>query len=269
MKPGLVSNCWKTLLEQGSPIRDLVKQGRDQGYLVIELRQGCLGDAETAALLARPEQLSILAQECQGVIFDYAMTFPFLCPDADYRNESLGRGLEAALATGGQSGPHLRIVDVTTAGTAETVKPNLESLVSFSASCLEQGVQLSLEHSRQPWKLFYDTVCQLRRELGHADFPAICFDPANFSLVGEQELSLGLLESLRLKEISMVHLKQFQKGLFLETLDSGAVDWGQHRAVLEDRGYDGPLYLEIMPSESIWQRLKESLEFWERCSPSI
>jgi sugar phosphate isomerase/epimerase len=266
MNPGLVTNCWQTLIEQGATIADLVKQARDRGYPVIELRQGCLGTAETTSLLARPDRLAQLARDCPEVDFDYAMSFPFLSLDADYQQEALVLGQEAALATAGRFVPHLRIVDVTTTGTLQEIAPNVDSLIDLAGTCRQKGIRLSLEHARQPWRLFYDTVCQVREALDESLHPAICFDPANFSLADEQELSAGLLGSLELSEISMVHIKQFRDGRFLERLEAGAVDWRQHRALLQERGYEGPLHLEITASEEIWQCLEESLQYWDACS---
>ena len=266
MKPGIVTNCWKALLDQGTAIGDLVRKGRDKGFPVIELRQGCLGTAETDSVLARPDQLAELAAECPGIDFDYAMAFPFLSAEANFQEPALSLGQQAALATAGQFAPHLRIVDVTTTGPAQENTPNLDALIELAGSCQQLGVKLSLEHSRQPWDLFYGAVSQVRQALQEDNYPAICFDPANFSLAGEQHMSASLLGSLRLSEISMVHIKQFRDGQFLESLEAGAVDWQQHRSLLEDRGYDGPLHLEITSSADIWQRLDESLRYWEDCS---
>jgi sugar phosphate isomerase/epimerase len=64
----------------------------------------------------------------------------------------------------------------------------------------------------------------------------------------------------------MVHIKQFRDGRFLERLEAGAVDWRQHRALLQERGYEGPLHLEITASAEIWQCLEESLQYWDACS---
>ncbi len=266
MKPGIVTNCWRTLLEQGHAIGDLVRQGRDLGYPVIELRQGSLGTAETDSQLARPDQLALLANESPDIDFDYAMAFPFMSREADYQHETLSVGQEAALATAGRYGAHLRIVDVTTTGRSTELSPDTLSLIELAADCQQKRVRLSLEHSRQPWSLFYETVCQVREALGDPLFPAICFDPANFSLAGEQDLSAGLLESLKLSEISMVHIKQFRDGRFLESLEAGTVDWHQHRTLLQRRGYEGPLHLEITASEAIWECLEESLRYWEACA---
>jgi sugar phosphate isomerase/epimerase len=266
MKPGVVTNCWKALLDQGAAIGDLVRKARDMDFPVIELRQGCLGTAETDSMLARPDQLAELAEECPKVDFDYAMSFPFLSEEANFQDPALLLGQQAALATAGQFSSHLRIVDVTTTGPAQENSPNLDGLIQLANNCQQQGMRLSLEHSRQPWDLFYGTVSQVRQALQEDNYPTICFDPANFSLAGEQHLSASLLGSLDLSEISMVHIKQFRDGRFLESLEAGAVDWRQHRSLLEDRGYEGPLHLEISSSTDIWQRLDESLSYWEDCS---
>ena len=266
IQPGIVTNCWQTLLEQGHPIGDLVRHGRDLGCPVIELRQGSLGTAETDAQLARPDQLALLAEDAPDIDFDYAMAFPFMSREADYQHEALSLGQQAALATAGRHGAHLRIVDVTTTAHSPDLSPNALSLLGLATDCREKGIRLSLEHARQPWNLFYETVSQVRQALDSPLFPAICFDPANFSLVGEQDLSAGLLESLDLSEISMVHIKQFRDGRFLESLQPGAVDWHQHRTLLQQRGYEGPLHLEITASEAIWECLEESLRYWDACT---
>ena len=48
MQVGLVSNCWKTQLEQGQDLVELLDRAGERGLRAIELRQGCLGRFETA-----------------------------------------------------------------------------------------------------------------------------------------------------------------------------------------------------------------------------
>lgn len=262
MKTGLVTNCWQKLLESGEPLPDLVSQAADRGYQAIELRQGSLGKCETAAGVAIAAELAQLSKPHDGIEFDYAMAFPFLSSTADYQSPALAQGLEAALATAGQTGAHMRLVDIETSGVTINDLPAVSPLVEFAGHCQDRGIRLSLEHSRQPWDMFWAMVSQARSQLGTQARPCICFDPANFCLVNEQSLPLELLARLSLEEISMVHLKQYSAGKFLDVLSDGEVDWTGHYRILQERSYNGPIHLEIMATTMIWQQLEASWSYW-------
>ena len=45
---GIVSNCWKIQLDRGQTLDVLIEQAVRQGLRAVELRQGCLGEYESA-----------------------------------------------------------------------------------------------------------------------------------------------------------------------------------------------------------------------------
>ena len=47
MIDGIVSNCFRTQLDSGTALEDLLGEASRRGYRAIELRQGCLGEFET------------------------------------------------------------------------------------------------------------------------------------------------------------------------------------------------------------------------------
>lgn len=250
------------LLANGASLEQLLGRAAECGYEAIELRQGSLAEGENDQGVATPAVLAKLASRHPQIEFDYAMAFPFMSERADYRCATLATGVEAALATGGQTGPHLRLVDIETSTESEASIVGVEQLSAFAIRCREQGVRLSLEHSRQPWAHFSSVLSAVRARLNSEHFPSLCLDPANFCILSEQHLSLELLRVLPLESVSMVHLKQWGSGSVLPELLKGDVCWQELHDRLRSRAYTGPLHMEIAPTAEVWERLEASWRYW-------
>src|SRR6476620_5966830 len=99
---GIVSNCWRLQLAERVPLELLVEKAQREGYRAIELRQGCLGEFETAGdHLPIAECLANLPSKFPHIQFNIAIAFPFFNP---FECDALlfAAGLDAAVALAGK-----------------------------------------------------------------------------------------------------------------------------------------------------------------------
>lgn len=202
---GVVSNCFSYQLEHGISLHEILKRLMDEGFEAIELRQTCLGECESKDHLADVTAIGNLCAGTTCFTFDYAMSYPFLSADHDHDHDlHLNAGIDAAIACGG----HMRLVDLST--TSEELEASLDdtatNLRELIGRVTDRGIRLSIEHSRQTWRQFW-TVCERLKALGAESLYEFCFDPANFCMADMPETWREEFVSLRLDQISMIHLK--------------------------------------------------------------
>lgn len=271
---GLVSNCWKTQLDAGESLPELIRQATSCGFRFIELRQGCLGEFEDRETrLPLVESLASLAAEFPDVTFDLAVELPVFSEPVDPDAPAVAVLLEAARAlAGSQKSAHLRIVDLVSeyvpSGTADDSFESIEFTqhdVMNSLAALQNRLPLgvvSLEHSFQPWNGFcrlFEAACR-----GPAGGPSVaslrlCYDPCNLWLSGDGARMDSVVGTLDVDWLSMVHLKQRVDGTVSSRLERGDVDWEQQLLALNRAGYAGPLLLETAPAGNVWNCLEDSV----------
>lgn len=264
MRIGIVSNCWKVQLDEGTGLDDLVEEAWDRGYGAIELRQGCVGRFERGAdFLPDATALSVLPQRVPDVQFDVAIAVPFLSPGLSPDDPLLRTGLKAADAVSGGFRPHLRLVDTFTASPPDASADQLaQALVPWADYLTDRGGWLSLEHARQPWQLFRGVFDRLRDLLGpNGNHVRLCYDPVNLLFASDRPRPEQVTESLHAADLSMVHLKQAVGSEILSQVTDGAIDWSMQLGLLRTAGFQGPFLFEIAPDRNIWSNLDASWQY--------
>lgn len=266
---GLVSNCWRTQLDSGTPLDDLIAEASRRGYRAIELRQGSLGDYESGApCLPDACALSELPNRFPGLRFNIAIDVPFLHPEMTPGDCVFSAGKRAAQAVAGEWPPHLRLVDLTTsAPELETTGPERagETIVRLAESLRAIGGILSVENSRQRWNSFRAAFDLAHRQLG-ADLSRLrlCYDPANLLFPDDAVDPTEVTASLVPDELSMVHFKQRKDGRSYPAVCDGDIDWPSQMAALKTMHYAGPGLFEIGPHRRIWEYLAGSVNYLRR-----
>ncbi|MHC4879033.1 MAG: sugar phosphate isomerase/epimerase family protein [Planctomycetota bacterium] len=257
---GVVTNCWQHQLADGQPLEDLIARAiNDFGFQYFELRQGSLGAFEDSDRVPQASLLRNLAHRFPQAHFDLAVELPVFSAPFDRDDVRLKQSVDAAGFCA-----HLRVVDLMALhqpslsdNWLEMVATNLGGL----ASDLQGGV-LSVEHSCQPWSLFWPAIERVRQESGSN--VRLCFDPTNLWLTDDGADAVQITDQVPVESLSMVHLKQRSGSTPLTSFASGDVDWPPLLTSLLDRSYDGPFLFEIAPSESVWSELTASVDYLEK-----
>jgi sugar phosphate isomerase/epimerase len=269
MKLGIVSNCWKVLLDGGTPLEELIARGCELGYRVIELRQGALGAFEDARGRPLPELLSQLPRQFDDVQFNLAVEMPFLDPAATVDPVRWDEAFTGAQALSGRFPPHLRLVDLTTGPDRfeEIAAEDLAASLILGAEALaEANGCLSVEHAREPWKLLHGALSHARRSRPDlAPHLKLCYDPVNLLMTADAPDPTAVTQSLTADELSMVHFKQRRSGTPLPTVAEGEIDWTAQAAAIRSLDYSGPGLFEIAPHEDVWNHLEESRRYLVGC----
>ncbi len=266
MIPGIVTNCFQRQLDDGGLLRDLIAEAAQRGFRAIELRQGSLGEYESADRFPDAARLAELPERFPGVRFDYAMEFPFLKPALSVSDglhtPILSAGKWAANAVAGEAPPHLRLVDLTTKAADLRGIPATKSaqqLGRLVEAMTEIDGILSVENGPQPWESFRRVFDLLQEDSGaDAHRLMLCFDPVNLLFCEDQPNPTDVTRSLPANAIAMVHFKQRRDGQPLTTVCDGELDWPSQAAALQQIGFSGPGLFEIAPSDSVWDALTES-----------
>ncbi len=261
---GLVSNCWKTQLDAGVNLDSLITEAEQRGLSVIELRQTCLGTYEEGpSFLPNAVRLADLSQRFPSIQFNIALSFPCLSGNLSPDDPLFVAGINAAVALGGPHEPHLRLVDLQTQPdqcTAESVERAASCLSELTHSLMKVGGILSIEHARQPWTWFRSIMLAARARLGkNADQLRLCFDPCNLLLTEPVQEVTGVVASVELSELSMIHLKQRRDGQIQPDFTDGDLDWPGLINLLATRGYNGPILFEIAPHADVWLHLNDAV----------
>lgn len=262
MIPGIVTNCFQHQLNAGMSLRELISESAGRGYQAIELRQGSLGEYESADRFPDAVRLAELPERFPGVRFDYAMEYPFLSADNDPHTPILSAGKWAADAVAGESPPHLRLVDLkTTAADLASSKATeiAQRLAHLVESMTEVDGVLSIENGPHPWEPFRRVFALLQENAGpDAHRLMLCYDPVNLLFCDDRPNPADVTASLNAASVSMVHFKQRKDNQPLSFVGDGEVDWQAQSTSLQDIHYAGPGLFEIAPSENVWDALAAS-----------
>lgn len=268
---GIVSNCWKVQLDNGTSLETLVEQAVDEGFRAVELRQGCLGEYESIVMPDGSadndcERFTALSQRFRGVSFNLAVSLP--CFGGHLRGDDprFRAAFAAAHALAPSRSPHLRLVDTQTRTprlSADAISEAGKVIADMTNTLVNAGGQLSVEHAYQCWDDFWSAMQQARRHLGSSALQLrCCFDPCNL-LLTEPPASIGsIVDSVVPDDVSMIHLKQRREGQIQPDVARGDLDWPQLLQSLQRRGHRGPWLFEVAPDVAIWQNLRRSANYF-------
>lgn len=261
---GLVSNCWKVQLDFGSSLDSLIAEAVTRGLAVIELRQGSLGEYEAGPnSVPHADRLTELVRRFPNVWFNVALSLPCLGGELT-REDSLflaGRSSAVTLANGRP--PHLRLVDLQTQPD-QCLESSIDSaarrLAELTEAMIDVAGILSIEHSRQPWPWFDSVMNAARRRLGErSPWLRLCFDPCNLLLTEQADEVSHIVEAVRPKDVSMIHVKQRRNGQVQADVGDGDLDWPRLLETLRRRGHAGPVLFEVAPHVDVWTNLKDGI----------
>lgn len=261
---GVVSNCWRVQLENGTLLGTLVAEAVQRNLTVVELRQGSLGEFESSpSNVPDAGRLAILAHDFPEVLFNIAIAGPYLSGSVSRSDELFLAGRAAAMVLANGHLPHLRLVDLQTQP-EQCSESSVESaacrLVELTDSMAEVGGILSVEHARQPWLWFDSVMTEARQRLGeHSSRLRLCFDPCNLLLTERAEDVSGIVEAVEPKDVSMIHVKQRSHGNVQPIVGDGDLDWPELLVALRRRGHTAPVLFEVAPHEEIWRNLDHAV----------
>ena len=261
MRFGLVSNCFRCLLDADHSLEDLIAHAANVGYRVIELRQGFMGRFESNdTLFPNAEALAELPIRFPEMHFNIAINIPFLSGRVTATDPLFVRAKQAAVAIAGRCGPHLRLVDTDTTDEqvphGNDVAERLSELVY--AMRRVDGV-LSVEHAMQSWTLFESIFNAARDCLGEdRSCLKLCFDPCNLLMAKDGPDPIRVARGLSCDALAMVHIKQRHGGVVTEDVSHGELDWPTLFKCLHEIGFKEPYLFEVAPSMKLWSRLEQS-----------
>jgi sugar phosphate isomerase/epimerase len=271
MELGIVSNCWRTQLEAGTSLDDMIAEAARHRFVHIELRQGCLGGYEhdrdgqnfpdAGALLALPSRFPAMR-------FNLALAMPVLGGSVTPELPLFAAGLRAAVFLGGAGKAQLRLVDPETPAEALTEARQVEvaeRLAALAEAAAEAGAVLSVENSRQPWAALRAILNRGRARLGvRAGALGLCYDPCNLLSAADRPDAQAETGRLRADEITLFHYKQSRGDAPAPDVGPGDIDWPVQRDALRRIGYAGPRLFEIPAGDDIWDRLERSRDYLEK-----
>lgn len=256
---GIVSNCWRMQLDEGSRIESLIERAMQFGLRQFELRQGALGDCETVNRDPIPERLGSLAEHFPEAEFNIAVEMSVVTGTPSVNVDFQARCIAAAAALALPSvslKPHLRIVDLSgsTVATDDARSRALDEIVTMNETLREEccSAVLSLEHSIQPWPEFRVLFDESRSAVDLK----LCFDPCNLWLCDRNPPLREIVNSIPVEAISMLHVKQRDRdsNTILPGLDAGVVPWPEPVRQLEAAGYTGPILFETASCPDIFSQ---------------
>jgi sugar phosphate isomerase/epimerase len=271
MPVGVVSNCFKSQIDAGQPLGDLIGQASQRGFSVIELRQGCLGDCESEnELVPDPDRLQALVESCPGLQWDLALGYPCFDPTTSGDDPVFVAGCESiGRLSHGDQVPHLRLVDLSTDHATVDVADAAQTVGHLLERVREVGGMLSIEHARESWEWFSEVFARAREAAGdNGQWLKICFDPCNLLMAPGCPDPAQVTADLDPDAISMIHIKQRRDGRPWPAVAEGEVDWPEVISAIDQmgqgRGFHGPLLFEVAPSRDIWEFLDGSRVYLSR-----
>jgi sugar phosphate isomerase/epimerase len=265
---GAITNSWRNQLDEAD-LSDLIATAQDRGARHIELRQTCLGSAESGQDQDwRPNlrALAAIVVRFPELTFDLAVALPCITTAIDPQGGLYQSQLEAARLVGGGS-PHLRTVDPGTSDTpwesADDVAEAASRIVPLVREAARQGVIFSMENSGQPLRAMARLVSEARAQLTEEEgqFLGLCPDPTNQLRRHPDSQPLDELANLPADYIKIVHFKQARDGVAIGSVDDGDLDCLAMRRILEGKAYDGPAVMEIPPHDDVFENLAASFAY--------
>ncbi|MDA1014646.1 MAG: TIM barrel protein [Planctomycetota bacterium] len=264
MQCGLVSNCWRTSLDAGCSLEDLIAEAAERGYRAVELRQTCLGAFESGDdHRPRPELLAELPTQFPGMRFNIAVCVPFLDKAYSAVDAMFELGRLSAIAVAGEAPPHLRLVDLQTSDEQfKQIRATANVVCELAQSMQQVDGYLSVEHSMQSWRSFYAAFNAARELLrGDQQRLRLCYDPCNLLMSPDDPDPTEVTRGLSADELSMVHIKQRSGGRILKDVRDGNLNWAAQFDALAEIGFREPFLYEVAASDELWDRLDRSQEY--------
>ncbi|MEI8379796.1 MAG: TIM barrel protein [Planctomycetota bacterium] len=256
-------------MDAGESLLHLMDRARHAGFLAIELRQGSLGEFESYldGISFAPDSFSRLADRFPDLQLNLAVSLPLFGPEQADMDDAFQRALDAAVALGGGTKPHLRLVDTTTRAPRlddAAMERAARRLALMTRLVIDRGGDLAVEHAYQNWSSFNSVFQQSRRLLASDEHRLrCCFDPCNLLLTESVDAIIEIVRRIRADEVSMIHIKQRQHGTIKCEVGAGDLDWIQLLATLDKNQHAGPWLFEIAPSDQIWDCLERSIQYFE------
>ena len=266
---GAISNSWRNQLDAAAGLGDLIDAARRRGARHIELRQTCLGRAESGAGDAwRPNlpALSDIITRFPDLTFDLAVALPCITTAIDPDGDLYQSQLEAAILVGGNQ-PQLRTVDPSAPDTPwaapDDVAEPAARIAPLARAAARRGVIFSMENSGQPLRSMALLVQAARTHLDAADalYLGLCPDPANQLRRHPDSHPLDELANLPADYIKIVHFKQARNGAALDSVTDGDLDCRAMLRILQGKAYNGPAIMEIPPSDAVFDNLAASFAY--------
>ena len=265
---GAITNSWRNQLDDAD-LGDLIAEAQARGARHVELRQTCLGGAESGEGNAWRPNLETLAEvvvRFPALTFDLAVALPCITTDIDSQGGLYQSQLEAARLVGGGS-PHLRTVDPGASDkpweTAEDVAESAGRIVPLVREAARQGVIFSMENSGQPLRSMALLVQEARAQLTDEEgqYLGLCPDPTNQLRRHPDSHPLDELANLPTDYIKIVHFKQARDGVAIGSVDDGDLDCHAMRRILEGKAYAGPAVMEIPSADDVFDNLAASFAY--------
>jgi len=256
MKLGFTTAVFeKELQDKEITLQDIVEFAQQNRIEAIELREGCVEDYDGEALRQ-------LARRYRKIHFTYAIKNNCL----DERDEEKVRSaieLSASLS----EEPVLRLV-----ADGEIIKSEkrrytsqekgkiADKLKTYADIANRHGVMLGLENAREPIEDIKHIIDQVgSRSVG------VTFDPGNLTSIAiAREDPLKALESLKVSEIKLVHLKQTVNGEPQTHISDGDINIKELLDRLNSMGYRGIVCLEPKSAKGCRDSLKLSIEYMNK-----
>ena len=256
MKLGFTTAIFgKELEDKEATLQDIVDFAKENGFGAIELREGCVEDYDGEALRQ-------LMQRYKNIHFIYAIKNNCL----DERNEDKVKGaIHLSASLSGE--PILRLVadggiikSEKRRYTSEEKDRIVNKLKIYADIASRHGVMLGLENAREPMEDIKYLIDQVGSTL-----MGVTFDPGNLTSIAiEKEDPLKALESLRVSEIKLVHLKQTINGEPQTHITQGDIDIKKLLDRLNGMGYEGIICLEPRPAKGCRDGIKSSIEYMNK-----
>jgi sugar phosphate isomerase/epimerase len=261
---GIVSNCWKVQLDNGTDIDALIEEAHTRGYRHVELRQTCLGKYENKdGNVPDAQALAQLREKFPEMGFNIAVALPFMRGELNPESPLFAAGLEAAVALNSEK-PHLRLVDPFT-DEVPKFESVCASLAELGWACVARKGTLSVENARQAWRALREVVALARERMREAATQLkFCYDPCNLLNAPDKPDPQLVTQQMLSANLGIFHFKQSKRGRMLLTVADGDVDWNAQIATLKRKGYSGPALFEIPPHKDIWRNLQKSRAYVER-----
>jgi len=253
MKLGFTTAIFdKELKDKEISLQDIVEFAKENGLEAVELREGCVEDYDGEALRQ-------LTQRYEKIHFTYAIKNNCL----DERDEQKVKGaIQLSASLSGE--PVLRLVadggiikNEKRRYTSEEKGKIVDKLKIYADIASRHRVMLGLENAREPME-------DIKYMIDQVDSPlmGVTFDPGNLTSIAiEKEDPLKALESLKVSEIKLVHLKQTIDGEPQTHISQGDIDIERLLDRLNGMGYEGIICLEPKPAKGCRDAIKSSIEY--------
>jgi sugar phosphate isomerase/epimerase len=256
MKLGFTTAIFeKELKDKGVSLQDIIEFAKDNAVEAIELREGCVQDYDGEALRQ-------LAKRYKNIHFTYAIKNDCL----DERDEQKVRGaIELSASLTGE--PILRLVangeiikNEKRRYTSEEKTKIVNKLRKYADIAAQHRVMLGLENAREPME-------DIKYLIDQVDSPlmGVTFDPGNLTSIAiEKEDPLKTLQSLKVSDIKLVHLKQTINGEPQTYLSQGDINIKKLLDSLNAMGYGGIICLEPRAGKGCRDAIKSSIEYMNK-----